>query len=147
MEETFFDGGLNFSCQRCAHCCIGFSGVVLLSHADLQCLADWAELSCEQFVQVYCRWIEDDKGIKYLTLKELSNYQCIFWKDGVGCDAYEARPVQCRTYPFWTKVMENQDTWNGESKSCPGINKGSLHSREEILSELKKYQGRECITR
>ena len=33
-----------------------------------------------------------------LCLKEKPNFDCILWKD--GCEAYEGRPVQCRTYPF-----------------------------------------------
>ena len=78
-----------------------------MSQADLERFAKWADVTPEQFTLMYCRWIESDDGFEYLSLREKKNMECIFWND--GCEAYQARPVQCRTYPFWTKVLENQD--------------------------------------
>ena len=140
MEEKFYKDGLRFSCKRCSFCCTGFPGVVLLSEDDLRRLADWAGLSDEQFTLAYCRWIENDEGTKYLSLRERQNCECIFWKD--GCEAYEARPVQCRTYPFWTNVMESLESWSKECGDCPGMNQGNLHTADEIEEEIFKYMSR-----
>lgn len=145
LQNKFYKDGLNFSCRQCSYCCKGFPGVVLMSEADLERFAKWADVTCEQFILMYCRWIESDDGFEYLSLREKRNMECIFWNK--GCEAYEARPIQCRTYPFWTKVLEDQDTWNEESKTCPGINCGEIHSAEEIETELAKYQARNPIKR
>ncbi|MDP6388243.1 MAG: YkgJ family cysteine cluster protein, partial [Candidatus Pacebacteria bacterium] len=65
---------------------------------------------------------------------------CPFLKDG-QCIVYDARPTQCRTWPFWPDNM-NPSTWKKEIESyCPGIGKGKLYSTEEIdviLNEHKK---------
>ena len=144
-EKKFYDGGLKFSCRQCSFCCRGFPGVVLMDETDLERLAKWAGVTREQFIQMYCRWVESDDGFEYLSLREKRNMECIFWNN--GCESYEARPVQCRTYPFWTKVLESRETWDEEGKSCPGINSGENHPQEEIETELSKYQARNPIKR
>ena len=145
-EQPFYKDGLNFACQQCSHCCRDFPGMVLLDKTDLERLARWAELTPGQFILAYCRWIDTDSGEKLLSLREKSNYDCIFWQNG-GCTAYSARPVQCRTYPFWTHVIKDQSSWDKESKECPGINKGPLHSAEEISGQLAAYKKRVPISK
>ena len=137
MEEPFYKDGLKFSCKQCSYCCCGFAGVVRLSKEDLDRLVEWSGLTEEQFLQVYCRHVEDYDGSTFLSLRDLSNNSCILWEKG-GCSAYQARPLQCRTYPFWKSVLKSEDTWKEEAKTCPGINTGLLHSREEIDAELSK---------
>lgn len=144
-EKKFYDNGLNFSCQQCSFCCRGFPGVVLLSEYDLERFAKWADVTTEQFILMYCHWVESNDGLEYLSLREKQNMECIFWKN--GCEAYDARPVQCRTYPFWTNVIKDEKSWNEESKDCPGINKGQTHSMEEIENQLNQYKARKPITR
>lgn len=34
---------------------------------------------------------------------------------------YNFRPVQCRTYPFWTGILADESSWKSEAKHCPGI--------------------------
>ena len=145
MEEACYSDGLDFSCRQCSFCCCGFPGVVLLSQTDLDRLAKWAELTAEQFTAIYCRWMESDDGKKYLSLREKKNMECIFWDK--GCSAYQARPTQCRTYPFWTSVLKDRDSWQKESHDCPGINSGSHHSKEEIQEQLELYQSRRPIVK
>ena len=145
MEDVFYSDGLDFSCKQCSFCCCGFSGVVLLSEYDLERLAQWADVTAEQFTAMYCRWMEDDQGKKYLSLRERQNNECIFWDK--GCSAYEARPTQFRTYPFCTSVLKDRESWQKESLDCPGINTGNHHSKEEITEQLELYQSRKPITK
>lgn len=145
MEEAFYSDGLDFSCRQCSFCCCGFPGVVLLSQSDLDRLTKWADLTNEEFIAVYCRWMENDDGKKYLSLREKKNMECIFWDK--GCSAYQARPTQCRTYPFWTSVLKDRESWQKESQDCPGINTGSHHSKEEIQEQLELYQSRKPIVK
>ena len=144
--KRFYADGLHFSCAQCSHCCRDFPGVVLLSKRDMARLCEWANLTEEQFIQVYCRWVKDEKGKEWLSLREKQNYDCILWENG-GCTAYTARPVQCSTYPFWTSVLKSKKAWKERAKECPGIDKGTLHSAEEIEEALLRYELREAITR
>ena len=105
---------LKFKCAQCKNCCCLEGGVVLLSKADLEKLCKWAELTEEQFRKVYCRKLENANGKTYLCLKDKNKTECIFWNKEKGCEAYNARPVQCRTYPFWTKILESKSSWEAE---------------------------------
>jgi Fe-S-cluster containining protein len=57
----------------------------------------YLNLEAELFVKKYCRWV-DQGGDPILSLVEKSNFDCIFWDQ--GCTIYQARPDQCRSYPF-----------------------------------------------
>jgi hypothetical protein len=61
------------------------------------------------------------------------SHDCIFWREG-GCAAYEDRPLQCSTYPFWASIVDSEETWRDESRFCPGIGAGELKTREHIDS-------------
>ena len=42
---------------------------------------------------------------------------CIFLdKHTNQCQIYEARPTQCRTYPFWPSIVESVQDWNDECR-------------------------------
>ncbi|MGX8685766.1 MAG: YkgJ family cysteine cluster protein [Spirochaetales bacterium] len=126
----FYDKGLKFSCQGCRVCCSVDPGFVFLSEDDIQRMADGLSMERQAFIDTYCR-IVDMGQMKMISLLEKENYDCIFLTDK-GCKVYPYRPVQCATYPFWAHILENKDAWNEEAKTCPGMNKGQLHSKEEI---------------
>lgn len=136
MAESFLNNGLAFSCQQCSGCCRHDPGFVYLSREDLDLFLKILSISQEEFIEKYCRFVPYYDGGEVLCLKEKKNYDCIFWDN--GCTAYEARPVQCRTYPFWSYIIKNEEAWITESKSCPGINKGSIHSCGKILAASKQ---------
>ncbi|MDR1965004.1 MAG: YkgJ family cysteine cluster protein, partial [Planctomycetaceae bacterium] len=48
------------------------------------------------------------------------------------CKAYEDRPIQCRTWPFWSQNINSPKSWNRIAKFCPGCNQGKFYSLEEI---------------
>ena len=62
-----------------------------------------------------------------VSLREKANLDCMFWENG-GCSVYEARPLQCRSFPFWSALVSSEE-WDLHAQQCPGIGKGSLHSR------------------
>lgn len=131
---------LKFKCAQCKNCCCLEGGVVLLSKTDLEKLCKWTELTEEQFKKVYCRKLENADGKTYLCLKDKNKTECIFWNKEKGCEAYSARPVQCRTYPFWTKILESKSSWEAEKTFCPGINEGNEVPQEEARAQLKLYE-------
>ncbi len=76
-------------------------------------------------------------GFKQLSLQEKKNRDCVFWKDG-GCSVYPARPVQCKTYPFWQHIVGEDDGWQRESLSCPGIGTGGVWTERKVKSMLRE---------
>lgn len=139
MTNCFFQDGLKFSCKQCSHCCRHEPGFVYLSKNDLTKLSTWFNLDIQEFCNRYCRWVDYYQGTKVLCLQEKQNFDCIFWDN--GCKAYEARPIQCKTYPFWSFIIKDKQSWFEESKSCPGINNGQVHPIEEILFAEELYSG------
>ncbi|MCP4160850.1 MAG: YkgJ family cysteine cluster protein [Deltaproteobacteria bacterium] len=136
MGQEFFKEGLLFECQRCSYCCRHEPGYVFLSERDLKSMAEILEITEDLFIQKYC--IKVDIGLfSRISLMEKENHDCIFWSED-GCLVYKARPLQCRSYPFWGHVIEDEESWIEEGKSCPGINKGKNHSKTEIEGWLKK---------
>jgi Fe-S-cluster containining protein len=127
-SQPFYRGGLRFSCRRCSICCRHEPGFVFLSAPDVKQLAKSLEMEYTVFVQSYCRWVPSPGGGVQLSLVEKANYDCIFWDE--GCNVYENRPLQCRTFPFWDSAVYSDTAWN--STGCPGINRGELHGREYI---------------
>lgn len=122
--------GFCFSCQRCLHCCSGEPGFVFLSKDDVMRACSFLNIGTDEFLGIYCRKI--DYGTYYLvSLKERDDYSCIFL-DEMGCTIYPARPLQCKTYPFWRGLADDPDAMEDEKRNCPGIGKGRPYSDEEI---------------
>jgi len=146
-ENKFYADGLYFGCQRCSFCCGHSPGFVYLSLRDLKALTNHLKMTVTQFVSVYCRWADYYYGEQVLALREKKNYDCILWNQ--GCSCYEARPIQCSTYPFWSWMIADKETWEDCGKDCPGINnkKGKLWSLEEIEENKKAYDENIPLTR
>jgi Fe-S-cluster containining protein len=66
--------------------------------------------------------------------------RCIFLDAAGKCRVYAARPVQCRTYPFWPELVGSAAAWNREARRCEGINRGRAVARSVIRRAL-----RECV--
>ena len=120
----------NFKCQQCSNCCRVDPGIVLLTDQDIQNAHTHLKMSEGQFITDCCREVYRTDGV-YLSLKEKSNYDCIFWSH--GCIIYEARPLQCRTFPFWPSVVELNGAWQAEKERCPGLD------QEGDLTYQQKY--------
>ncbi len=114
-----FDYGFNPSaCESCeGRCCTGESGYIYVNKAEIERIANFLELSQELFIEKYLY----KKGYKYsIKERETKNgYECIFYDSkNNGCTIYKARPIQCRTFPFWDYFKTNKDELKQE---CPGI--------------------------
>ena len=132
----FYAQGLCFSCVRCSACCRFESGFVFLSSQDTSLLGTALNMADKDFITAYCRWVPSENGKTQLSLKEKSNYDCIFWSQEAGCLVYKARPLQCRAFPFWASVLKNKSSWEITAKDCPGMDRGELHSRDSINAWL-----------
>jgi Fe-S-cluster containining protein len=135
-DAPWFSEGLQFSCQPgCRRCCGGSPGFVWVSEEEIARIAAHMKLSVKDFELSYIR--EMPSGRK--SIRELRNYDCILL-DEKGCSVYEARPQQCRTYPFWPELLDTQESWESETKRCPGINVGETHAAPKLIDILKSQK-------
>jgi Fe-S-cluster containining protein len=141
----FYSEGLRFSCTRCSSCCRHDPGFVFLSRNDAEVLAKHHGLGYSSFIAAYCRWIPAG-GVEMLSLKERSNYDCLFWGND-GCSVYADRPLQCRTFPFWRTVVASEDAWRATAVDCPGMNGGILYGKEDIEELLSLRDADPIVTR
>jgi Fe-S-cluster containining protein len=118
---------------------------VFLSSEDLGALAAGQGMGRGEFVNVWCRWVSFGQEVEYLSLKEKTNYDCIFWKD--GCLVYPSRPLQCRTFPFWDSIVCSPGAWEKAAAGCPGMGQGELYSMARIEERTGARFSRPPITR
>ena len=135
METPFYTGGLDFECTRCSRCCRHDPGYVFLTEKDLKTLSRLFSLDTKTFIEKYCK-IVNLGGFGRISLIEKSNNDCIFWENG-GCSVYTARPLQCKTYPFWSSALNSKEDWDALGRNCPGINQGKHYTVEEIEERLR----------
>ncbi|RLS97181.1 MAG: YkgJ family cysteine cluster protein [Planctomycetota bacterium] len=140
-KPAWYAKGLRFECTQCGNCCSGGPGAVWFTLAEEEAMAKELELTLEVFHARYTRRI----GARY-SLKELLRngaHDCVFLDRDTQpgkaiCSIYHARPTQCRTWPWWSEVMESPAAWEDTKQRtpCPGMNKGTLHSLVEITIGL-----------
>ncbi len=126
--------GVRFECQGSGKCCTshGEFGYVFLTKEDRQRFAKHLKIRTAEFTKQYC-----ERTGKIWHLKEDPKQPDCMFLDGKRCGAYEARPTQCRTWPFWPEVM-NAKIWATEVKAfCPGVGKGRLIPASEIEENLQ----------
>ncbi len=137
--------GLCFECSACSFCCTGSPGYVWLGETDLARLENFLGMERDEFIESYCRWVDTGEG-RALSLREKKHYDCIFLFGG-KCSVYSARPVQCRTYPFWEEILSSPGAWKAEAASCPGIGKGAAVPVDTIFSHLADRRNNQKIIR
>ena len=132
MKSTFYDNGIRFECVGCGDCCKTHGdgdeyAFVFLSDVDVARIAERLGMTQVDFLNEYCA--TDENGDIHLA--KLTG-DCAFLEDGNRCVVYEVRPMQCRTWPFWTENM-TEEIWEGPvTACCPGIGQGRRYSRAEI---------------
>ncbi|HEY6011547.1 MAG TPA: YkgJ family cysteine cluster protein [Nitrospirota bacterium] len=130
--KRFYQEGIRFECQGDGKCCVtrGAYGYVYLSFNDRRRLAAHLGISCTEFTSRYTKKIDGLYELQY------TGKDCPFLKQG-RCDVYEARPGQCRTWPFWPENMDSA-VWEREVASwCPGVGRGRLYTSDEIEDILR----------
>jgi Fe-S-cluster containining protein len=146
--------GLSFDCTQCGRCCktvgdVWFNGEEVLAAAEL------LGTSSEDFIAKYGQGETVEGWLRLKDKKSLEgDYGCIFLgDDGKTCSIYEARPTQCRTYPWWPRLIASPEAWAAESVApddeqdglrrkwdpvgggCEGISDAAARVRPSIIAQ------------
>ncbi len=136
MKKPWYQDGLQFECTACGKCCSGEPGYVWLNAEEITDLAKAMRLDEDDFRSKYLRRV----GSRY-SLKEYPDGDCILLDPTTRhCLVYKARPIQCRTWPFWTSNLRTQSDWDATCEVCPGAGQGKLYTLEQIEIERKKKE-------
>jgi Fe-S-cluster containining protein len=134
-QEWFAPDGVRFECTQCGACCTGPEGYVGVTDEEIAALARLREMSVEEFREVFTRDTED--GVSLVEVQTYHGYDCVFLDrttipGKAVCGVYEARPLQCRTFPWWPGVMKSRATWERLGRECEGVGRGGFVPVEEI---------------
>lgn len=126
-EKKWYSDGVRFECIRCGKCCEehGEYTFVYVIKSDIDAISGFLGLTKMQFLAKYC--IQKDG----LTFLKMEDGRCPFSEKG-KCSAYEVRPAQCSTWPFWMPSLIKETWENDVLPLCPGIGSGKLYTKDEI---------------
>lgn len=105
-----------FNCHRCGACCRVGHGRVWIEPEEIGALAAACGSTPAAFA---ARQLVDVAG--RLSLREKPDGCCVLLEDGNRCTVYEARPAQCRSFPFWPELLADAGALERAAGYCPGI--------------------------
>ena len=118
-REPWYSHGVRFECQPdCGKCCDEPGGIVYLSIADASRLAQHHELGLKEWLFRDCTTTLDGRFI--LNSRPLDDI-CIYLDKDMKCSVYDARPNQCRAFPWWLENLRSERTWKEACDLCPGL--------------------------
>jgi uncharacterized protein len=136
MKQPWYKDGLRFECTQCGDCCTGAPGYVWVNKEEIEQLAKQVDMSVADFEAKYVRNV----GVRK-SLIEYENGDCVFFDTKARkCTVYEARPRQCRTWPFWDSNVRTEEAWRQTCEVCPGSGKGKLYQLEEIAKSVAVFK-------
>lgn len=128
MADAWYADGLKFECTQCGDCCTGAPGFVWVNDSEIAALAQQLGLPIAEFVKKYVRQVGEKQS-----LVEFDNGDCVFFDSELrNCKVYEARPLQCRTWPFWDSNLRSATAWKRTCSVCPGSGQGQLYTLGQI---------------
>ncbi len=132
-KKPWYENGLRFACQGCGECCRGPGGYVWVTEEEARRMAEAIQMDFATFAKTLLR--QTTTG---LALVDSGTGDCPFLAEKGGCKIYNARPVQCRTWPWWEENLISPERWRMVAQRCPGMDKGDVHSRFVIETEMAK---------
>ena len=162
--SSTLEEGARFSCKMCGDCCRGFNdGDVFLYGEDITKLASFlgfdGNSGLRKFSKKYLKIIQTTFYWRKEGAKRGKNYSigcigfqfqgedehCAFLSSENACTVHEARPLQCRSFPWWQKMVRSRNQIWKYARKCPGLkdlnsSDAKFYSREEIRSWAKREQ-------
>ncbi len=120
----------------CGACCTGSPGYVAFTEEEARGMASRLGLSVDAF---YARFARRLRGVGW-SLRERRTehgYDCVFLdresQPGKAlCAIHDARPAQCRTWPFWPENLRTRAAWERTARACEGVGRGAVVTIERI---------------
>lgn len=106
-----------FQCLKSGNCC-RCPGVVHVTPENIESMAAIKKMTVFDFVNEYVIRQNGWSVVASSTFRP----EC-FLNEKNQCDVYEARPLQCKTYPRWPELWESKERLLQETKLCPGLKK------------------------
>lgn len=132
----WYAAGLRFQCSQCGNCCTGGPGAVWYAPDEAPAMAAILGLDVAAFEARYTRTIGARRSLN--ERKTRSGFDCVFLDRSeagrASCLLYEARPMQCRTWPFWPENLTSPEAWRDAKRRtpCAGMGVGTLVPIEAI---------------
>ena len=119
-----------WACHRSGRCCTAAHGHVWLRAGELESLAAALALAPEAFRERYTCSVADPRGGAVRTsLREVAaphgggpgGGRCCLLEGANRCRVYEARPRQCRMFPYWKAALSEPLAFERVRSVCPGV--------------------------
>ncbi|MBC8292078.1 MAG: YkgJ family cysteine cluster protein [Proteobacteria bacterium] len=137
--------GLCFECTGCGDCCRVRDGYdcVYLYEDDAERLSLELALELDEFLERYA--FVDELG--WTRIKMDSDACPFFNRENNCCSVYEARPLQCRTFPFWDSMLTGNAgrlSWRSSARRmCEGVGQGNKWPAAQVnklVAEMKEAE-------
>ena len=143
-SKPWYHDGLQFGCTACGACCRR-NGYVWLSPPDIARLSAHLGLPVEEFLARYTHSVavegQDEPGIHLAR----APHGCVFLDDATNaCTVQEAKPTQCRLFPFWPMALESPEAWEREVVALCGpeaLGQGPVYGADEIRAMAGRISG------
>lgn len=134
----WYKDGLRFKCTECGKCCTGSPGYVWVTEEEMSAISAVLNITVDAFKKKYTRQKHNRYAlIEKKALDNSGDFDCVFLKDK-KCQVYQARPKQCRTFPWWQENLNSENSWDLASKECEGINdQAPVVPYEQIIQLLR----------
>lgn len=132
----WYQDGLRFTCTQCGNCCSGDPGYVWVTKEEIRRIAAYLGREDGKLDKSQVRRV----GLRY-SLTEHRDGDCVFLKRQEGktyCEIHPVRPLQCRTWPFWSPNLSSRAAWNEAAAKCPGMNCGKHYEYVQIETIRKQ---------
>jgi Fe-S-cluster containining protein len=122
VDATAPEVSFGFRCKRSGRCCQVRGGVAWVDPAEQQAIAAHMSMPIETFHAKHTRELTDPRtGELRSALRDREDGACELLEAGNQCSVYEARPKQCRDFPFWDSVADDPASFERARDICPGI--------------------------
>lgn len=139
----FAPDGLRFECTECGACCTGPPGAVRFDAQEADTIASKLGITRKEFLDRYTRMAGRSRSL--IELETVHGFDCVFLdRETVPgkavCSIYDARPTQCRTFPWWREHTRSPKAWARAARQCEGIGRRDFVPIERITREVERQR-------
>ncbi len=119
---------LRFECTECGECCRQRGRYAYVYVNEEECGELAAHLGLELAAFKKAHTFIDEDGWRQLAI---DGEACRFLDGDGRCTVYQARPVQCRTFPFWRELVGRNGFKAEAGRVCEGVGRGRRYGEAE----------------